>query len=235
MTAFLRDTNLADVNLLSDSDLLSRLQSPRLLICHWDSTLSLAHPRLSVLLDDLDERLRRFVRYHHLDDKEYSKKEDQELAELEEGHTTRETQAHHTNTCHTLGTATQPVFLCGFVSSLFVCLLQRSCSFASPCVAVALCMASVSSRVMRSRRKRFKQRSKLDSIPYRHQPNSYWLYSNYRQCYSATASSRTYSTRQMYDRDTHDTSSVASCALDSHSLTPSLLSPFVCFSGSFPF
>lgn len=88
VASFLALTRLEDCSSLSDDALLDVLSASHLRVCTWDSTLSLAHPRLSTLLDDLDERLRRFVRYYHLDDPDYTRKEDRELAELEEGPTT---------------------------------------------------------------------------------------------------------------------------------------------------
>ena len=83
-------SGLDPLNSLSDSDLFLRLSSEQLRVASWASTLSLAHPKLTVLLDDFDERLRRYVRYYHLDDAEYTRKEDIELQELEEGQATKQ-------------------------------------------------------------------------------------------------------------------------------------------------
>lgn len=85
--SFFRVTGLGDVSSLSDDDLFAVLSSPAVAVCRWDATLSLAHPRLASLLDDLDERLRRFVRYYQLDHPEYARKEEEELAEIDKGET----------------------------------------------------------------------------------------------------------------------------------------------------
>lgn len=69
---------------MTDDHLLSVLSAPALRVCTWESTLSLAHPLLSTLLDDLDDRLRRYVKHFHLDDAEYSRREEAEMADLEE-------------------------------------------------------------------------------------------------------------------------------------------------------
>lgn len=84
VSSFLRHTGLSHSVDLSDSALFSVLSSPVLRLCTWEATLSLAHPLLSALLDDLDDRLRRFVKHFHLDDAEYARKEEKEMADLEE-------------------------------------------------------------------------------------------------------------------------------------------------------
>jgi hypothetical protein len=82
---FLRLTRLTDSATMTDDELAAVLTAAHLRVCTWDSTLSLAHPKLSTLLDDLDDRLRRYVRYYHLDDADYTRKEEKEFVELEDG------------------------------------------------------------------------------------------------------------------------------------------------------
>ena len=79
------------MHLLTDAQLEALLSHPRLHVCGWDSSLSLAHPLVSAVLDDFDERLERYVRYHRLVDRDVVEAERKEHAEMEKG--------QHTHTC----------------------------------------------------------------------------------------------------------------------------------------
>jgi len=54
-------------------------------VCNWESTVSLAHPLVSAVLDDLDERLERFVRFRKLVDRQVEEGEKKEHEEMDKG------------------------------------------------------------------------------------------------------------------------------------------------------
>ena len=65
---FVSCTGLVNLSSASDADLEALLSHPRLRVCTWDSTLSLAHPTVCAVLDDFDERMERFVKFYKLHD-----------------------------------------------------------------------------------------------------------------------------------------------------------------------
>jgi hypothetical protein len=70
---------------MTDAEVEGVLSHPRLHVCGWDSSLSLSHPLVSAVLDDFDERLERYVRFHKLVDKQVEDTERKEHAEMEKG------------------------------------------------------------------------------------------------------------------------------------------------------
>lgn len=85
---FVSCTGLVNLSSVSDSDLESLLSHPRLRVCTWDSTLSLAHPTVCAVLDDFDERMERFVKFYKLHDPQVAAIEKREHDAMDKGETT---------------------------------------------------------------------------------------------------------------------------------------------------